>query len=98
MVAQIFKTQDIWDKNGDVDAQVQQVLPPGLMQKARQLVQSDSTLDDTVTADLAMGRQDLISGTPTIVVVADGKRQNLPTMPSFSLLKAYLDQVLASQK
>jgi protein-disulfide isomerase len=94
VVAQIFKTQDVWNKTGDIDAQVTQVLPPGVMQKVRQLVKSDARLDDTVTADVEMGRQDHLSGTPTVVVVANGKRQNLPSMPSFSLLKAYIEQLL----
>jgi protein-disulfide isomerase len=97
VAAQIFKTQDLWNKNGEIEIQVAQVLPPGLMQKVRQMANSDSSLDDTVTADVAMGRQDHVGGTPTVVIVAHGKRQILPSMPSFNMLKVYLDQLLTAR-
>jgi len=95
IVPQLFKTQDLW-KNGDVDTQAAQVLPPGVMQQVRQLVKSDESLERTVAADVALGKMDHLTGTPTVVIVANGKRQSLPAMPSYSLLKAYIDQLLSS--
>jgi protein-disulfide isomerase len=97
VVPQLFKTQERWNKSGDIDAQLTEVLPPGVMQKVRQLVKNDAQLDRTVAADMALGQADHLTGTPTVVIVANGKRQVLPAMPPFSLLKAYLDQLLASQ-
>ncbi len=96
VVAQIFRTQDIWNKNGDIDTQVAQVLPPGLMQKVRQMVKSDPSLDATVALDVAMGQRDELKQTPTLVIVGNGKRQALPGVPSYNILKAYLDQLLGS--
>ena len=55
---QIFKTQPEWSQNGNIDAQVAKVLPPGEMQKVRELVKTDSHLDDTKNADVAMGTRD----------------------------------------
>jgi protein-disulfide isomerase len=94
-VNQLFQTQDQWGADGNVDKQVAQVLAPGVMQKVRDLVQNDSTLDDTVTADVAMARQDAINQTPTIVVVYKGKRQPIAGFHDFTLLQTYLDQLLA---
>jgi protein-disulfide isomerase len=93
-VAQIFKTQAAWEKDGAVDRQLTAVLPPGAMQKVREMVANDRSLDDTVAADLTMGALDKINQTPSLVVVAKGKRQVIPGAPSMPLLKSYLDDVL----
>lgn len=92
-VNQIFRTQEVWRDNGNLDAQLMQVLPPGIMQKVRDKVQHDAKLDETVSADLAMGGKDHINQTPSLVIEAKGKRQTLPA-PSFTVLKSYLDQLL----
>jgi protein-disulfide isomerase len=94
VVNQLFRTQDDWGKDGNVDKQVAQVLAPGVMQKVRDLVQNDATLDASVAADQAMGIKDAINQTPTIIVVAKGKRQPIVGVPAFTLLQNYLDQLL----
>lgn len=93
-VDQIFKTQSMWDKDGSVDAQLAKVLPSQTMEKVRLLVQNDRTLDESVAADTAMAANDKINQTPSIVVVANGKRQVIAGMPSMPLLRSYLDDVL----
>jgi len=92
-VKQIFQTQNLWMNDGSVDKQLAQVLAPGVMQKVRALVENDATLDDTVTADVAMATKDAIRQTPTLVVVAKGKRQAIAGIPDFNLLKTYLEQL-----
>ena len=93
-VAQIFKTQAVWEKDGAVDRQLTAVLPPGAMQKVREMVANDRSLDDTVAADLTMGARDKINQTPSLVVVAKGKRQVIPGVRRvWPLLKSYLDDV-----
>jgi protein-disulfide isomerase len=94
-VAQIFRTQPAWNQTGDIDAQLMQALPPGAMQKIRQLVNEDPTLDDTVNTDVAMARQDEITSTPTLVIVVNGNREKIAPVPSYELLKSYLDRLLA---
>jgi protein-disulfide isomerase len=98
-VNRIFQTQGTWRDNGNIDAQLAQVLPPGLMQKVRERVMNDATpdhsiLDRTVAADLEMAAKDHINQTPSLVVEAKGKRENLSPPPAFSVLKNYLDQLL----
>ncbi len=94
VVNQIFRTQAIWAASGDIGTQVAQVLPPDVMDKVRALVQSDAHLDDTVADDVAVGRQDQLNQTPTMVVVYKGKRQLLAPIPPPELLKSYFDELL----
>lgn len=93
-VEQIFKTQGIWEKDGSIDQQLAAVLPPGVLAKARAMAETDASLDQTVSADLAMGQRDGINQTPSTVVVAKGKRQVMPGVPAMTWLKSYLDEVL----
>jgi protein-disulfide isomerase len=95
VATQIFKTQMDWEQNGSIDAQVAKVVPSGEMQKIRELVKSDAHLDDTVTADLALGAQDRLSQTPTLIIVSHGKRNKIDGAVPFTILKSYLDQLLA---
>ena len=91
---QIFVTQPEWAQNGNVDAAVAKVLSPADMEKVRAMVKTDSHLDDSVTQDVAMGAQDRLSQTPTIVIVAKGKRDVIAGGMPYSILKQYLDQKL----
>lgn len=91
---QIFRTQAVWEKDGSIDRQLMTVLPPGVLQKVRQMAQSDPTLDQTVSADMAMGNRDAINQTPSLVVVAKGRRQLISGVPSMALLKSYIDSLL----
>ena len=95
VVNHLFQTQSQWENDGSIDRQLAQVLAPGIMQKVRALVKDDAALDDTVAADQAMGIQDRINQTPTIIVVYKGKRQAISGFPNYVLLKTYLDQLLA---
>jgi protein-disulfide isomerase len=95
VAAQIFKTQQEWDQNGNIDAEVAKVVPPAEMQKIRDLVKNDTHLDDTVTSDMALGGRDGLNQTPTLVIVKNGKRQKIDGMVPFNILKSYLDQLLA---
>ena len=92
---QIFKTQQEWDQNGNLDVQVAKVLDAATMQKVRDMVKSDTHLDDTVTADVAMGTKDNLNQTPTMMFVLKGKRTKIDGFMPFPILKSYIDQQLA---
>ncbi len=94
VVNQIFRTQAVWAASGDIGTQVAEALPPDVMDKVRALVQSDAHLDETVADDVAVGRQDQLNQTPTMVVVYKGKRQLLAPIPQPELLKSYFDELL----
>jgi protein-disulfide isomerase len=91
---QIFKTQPEWDGNGNVDAEVAKVVAPGQMQKIRELVKNDPHLEDAINADVALGNQEHINETPSMIIVVRGKRQKISGPVEWVVLKAYLDQLL----
>ena len=95
VVDQIFKTQPAWATNGNIDAEVAKVLPPGDMQKVREIVKSDLHLDDTVTTDLAQGQKDQLTQTPTIEVVYKGERKQIAGALPYNVLKSYIEQILS---
>ena len=108
VVNQIFKTQNTWSVNapdgrgtGDIDSEVAKVLPPGAMQKVRELVKSDRHIDASIAEDVSMAMNlDHVPSTPTLVVVAKGKRDVISTfmeMP-YNIFKQYLDQKIAAGK
>lgn len=92
---QLFETQPEWTQNGNIDAQVAKVLSQAEMQKVREMVKSDTHLDDTVTADVAMGNRDGLNETPTMIFVTKGKRQKVSGQLPVKVLESYLDQLLA---
>ena len=93
-VDRIFRTQQTWAGTGDLDGELAGALPPIDMAKIRELVRNSTDLDQSVNADIEMGRSDQITRIPAMVVVANGKRQVLAPVPEYSLLKGYLDRVL----
>jgi protein-disulfide isomerase len=93
---QLFVSQPEWSQNGNVDATVAKVLAPADMEKVRALVKTDSHLDDSVTQDVAIANsQDHLTQTPTIVIVAKGKRDVIGGGMPYSILKTYLNQKIA---
>jgi len=96
VAAQIFKTQPEWEQNGNVDAEVAKVLSPADLQKVRDLVKAPpAALEDSVKADQAMGNKDRLNQTPTIVIVANGKRDVIGGITPYPILKSYIDKKLA---
>jgi len=97
VVTRLFQTQDIWGTSGDIESQLAMVLSPSVMRKVRDMVEHDQRLDDTIAVDQAMGVSDKLRATPTLVVVWKGNRQTISPIPSYALLKSYLDDLLARQ-
>jgi len=91
---QLFATQPDWEQNGNIDASLSKVLSPADLEKIKTIMKTDTHLDDTVTKDVAMGNQDHLTQTPTIVIVAKGKRDVIGGGVAYPILKAYLNQKL----
>jgi protein-disulfide isomerase len=95
VATQLFRTQQEWEQNGNVDGEVAKVVPTAAMAKIREMVKTDSHLDDTVTADVALAGQDGLNQTPTLIIVHKGKRLKIDGMVPYTILKAYFDELLA---
>jgi protein-disulfide isomerase len=92
---QLFQTQPDWSQNGNVDGDVAKVLSPADLEKVRNLVKNDTHLDDTAVRDEAIANnQDHLNQTPTIVIVAKGKREVISGGMPYAILKQYLNQKL----
>jgi protein-disulfide isomerase len=94
---QLFDTQAEWSQNGNVDAAVIKVLPPGEMQQVRDLVKNDPRLEETVKKDVAQGNADNLTETPFMVISGphgSGKRERITALYNmpYSVLKTYLQQ------
>jgi len=106
-VNQIFKTQETWGVsasgpgNGNIDAELTKVIPPGAMQKIREIVKTTGQIDAEIAKDVSDAQnRDHVMSTPTIVIVTkSGKREPLSTvmeMP-YPLFKKYLDGKISGQ-
>jgi protein-disulfide isomerase len=95
VVNQLFASQSEWAENGNVDAAVAHALPPETMRQVRALVESDPRLEATVADDLAIIERERIKQVPTIVFIYKGTRRTVAGPPSFSLLRSYLEEMLA---
>ncbi len=92
---QLFKTQPEWENNGAIEPEVAKVLSPSDLAKVRELVKVDPNLEKTVASDTRLANQDAVNQTPTMVLVRNGKREVIAPIPPYSVLKSYLDSVLA---
>lgn len=91
---QLFRHQNEWAENGNVDAVVAQVLSPATMQQVRDLIAKDPKVDDSVNSDLALVQKEGIHQTPTLVFVYKGERKVVNGPPSLTILKSYIDELM----
>jgi protein-disulfide isomerase len=95
VVMQLFSHQAQWAANGNVDASVAQVLPPGTMQQVRALVEKDPKLDDTVMNDLAIVAKEQLNQTPTLLFVYKGNRKKVNGPPTLTILRSFISEITA---
>jgi protein-disulfide isomerase len=94
----LFETQTEWSANGNIDAALAPVLAPGLLVSIREMVSAnDPKLDETIRVDQSMGAADHLTQTPTLIVIVNRESHKLDGAPPFSVLKAYLDELIAHQ-
>jgi protein-disulfide isomerase len=88
---QLFETQGIWSKTGDIELQLAQVIPAEIMSKMRPVAASEGSLiEDQISAE-----QNHINRTPSLIIVFQGRRQIMPGDNSYASIKAYLDSLAA---
>lgn len=94
---QIISTQAMWKESGDVETQVAAVLSPDEMQRVRALLATSAAPGESIARDLAAGADDHIEQTPSMVLVAHGKRLKIAGAPPLPQIRNYLDEILAQQ-
>jgi protein-disulfide isomerase len=94
---QLMATQSAWTKDGDVETPLAAVLSAEEMDSIRKLLNDNPAPEESVLRDRAAGADDHVQQTPSIVIVADGKRHTISGVVTFAVIKSYLDELLAQQ-
>jgi protein-disulfide isomerase len=90
----LFQRQQYWGQNGKVDEVVCGVLTPAEAQKVRALVKDPAVIAE-IDKDTALGTSQGVKGTPTMFITHKGKRTPIEVQVNYSLLKRFLDGLLA---
>jgi protein-disulfide isomerase len=93
----LYARQDEWAATGNVEQALASALPAADMRRVRAIESSQrAQLDAVVQADVNLANSRNVSGTPSIFVIHRGQMTPLPPgSVSYSLLKQYLDYLLA---
>ncbi len=94
---QLMVTQSSWTQDGDLETPLATVLSAREMESVRKLVKENQAPEESMLRDRAAGADDHVQQTPSIVIVADGKRYTISGVVTFSAIKSYLDDILARQ-
>ncbi len=90
---QLFLTQPDWEKTGNVDGAVAQVVSAADMAKIRAAIK-DPHIDDEMNSDIALGMSARISQTPTMLILYKGKAYPMAGAVSYSILSMFIDSLL----
>ncbi len=63
----LFRTQDVWAGDGNIDAQVARAVPAAAMEKVRARVRDEAHAEDSVKADEALAHENHVARTPTLL-------------------------------
>jgi protein-disulfide isomerase len=89
----LFDKQPDWEGNGNVAGAVGSVLTPAEMKRVQEIVRSER-VDPIIERDIALGHLWGVQQTPTMFVEANGQRQRIVGVVSYSILRSYLNQLL----
>ena len=90
----LFKGQASWALSGQVWPNISAAFTPEEQKKIQALVK-DPTIATEVQNDIDAGNMVPVQQTPTMVIIAKGKKQPWAMWNSYPLLKSYLDSLLA---
>ena len=92
---QLFATRGTWSASGDIDSQLAEVFPAGVMEKLRQRMTNDPDPDACLAADLAAGQADHLDRTPFVVIVSGRRREAITDSTfTFDVMKRNLDHLV----
>jgi len=94
VAAALFRQQASWSTSGNVEAVVASVVSPAEMQKLRALVRDPQT-QMAIEQDIALGKQNALSQTPTMVITKGFRRYPVGGNQNYAILKRFLDDLLS---
>ena len=90
----LFRSQREWAADGNIESRLSRGLPSADMGRLREALQHREEIEAAIDADIEMAQRDDVRVTPTMVVVANGKRRTVAPVPPYAVLKTYLDEEL----
>jgi protein-disulfide isomerase len=92
--AALFEKQPEWEASGNVAGAVASALTPEEMKRVEEIVRS-GRVDPIIDRDIALGHLRGVQQTPTIFVETNGQRNRIVGVVSYTILRNYLNELLA---
>ena len=95
---ELFREQNVWGANGNVDATVAAVLTKVEMDKIRRMIVDPRTLagiEGEIAQDKALGNKIPLQSTPTMILTYKGKTYPMVGDVRYDLMKRLIDNLLA---
>lgn len=90
----LFYFQSQWAEDGGIEGVVAKALSEKEMNQVRKWL-GDDKLEAAIDRDLAQGRQRRVQRTPTLFITANGKTEQVTGAVQYTILRRYLDRLLA---
>lgn len=93
VVESLYVNQEIWAKDGSVQAYVARALSPTDFQKVLR-IKDDPSVEEIINRDVALGQRREVQSTPTFFVTALNKEQKVVGGLPYPVMKQYFDRVV----
>ena len=88
----LFRQQETWSKEGNVEAVVDSVLTPEEQKKLREIAK-DPAIIANIERDIQLGQRMKVSRTPTMIITHDGKPNPVVGVVTYSVFSKYLNSI-----
>jgi len=92
----LFRTQEEWERTGDIEGSVGKELTPAEIARVKKILSDSKSLAEInreIDADLALGAQIPLAETPTIIVSGGGKRYPIRGDIRYDYLKQLINSL-----
>ena len=93
VVDALYTQQSQWSQSGRIDKVVSSALPFDDFRKVTKILQ-DSTINQAISRDMALGTQRKVRSTPTMFLNALGREQRVEGPIAYPVLKDFFDHVV----
>ena len=90
----LFEKQDGWAKDGNIEPVIAAVVTPAELVKVKALVK-DPTIEKAIDQDVAIGKQQNVTGTPTMFLQRRESRYPITVAVSYPILRRFIDEQIA---
>lgn len=88
----LFRQQETWSKEGNVETVVDGVLTPEERKKLREIAK-DPAIIANIERDIQLGQRMKVSSTPTMIITHEGKPNPVVGVVTYSVFSKYLNSI-----